>query len=165
MVETHNYQELGGLSEVAGLAIATLDPAEHSVDLISSRLSYLGFMQEGTGEPLKALATATEGYRLRLSENPLKHLYLCATESNIGYMYNSANNHLESKRFFEMTRDRWAGFVRTEDGEPVPWNTVHKTNFGRCLVYLNEHDEAARILDESVQAFKASRPVNWAMLA
>lgn len=108
---------------------------------------------------------AIEGYKLGLDEQSADHLHLCASESNIGYIYNTADNHIEAKRYLEKARDRWEKWLRAENEDPIPWRTVQKPNLERCLVYIDQYDEAAKLLCQCNTEFKSTGLVNWSMLA
>jgi tetratricopeptide (TPR) repeat protein len=107
-----------------------------------------------------AITLNLQAYGLRLQEAPPKTGLLAGFEQNLGYCYDTANEHATALLWFEKARARWV-----EQGKE--WPPMTKMNMARCLVYLGRYKEADELLDGAIGEFKAAAEerVNWAMLA
>ena len=101
---------------------------------------------------------------MRLEERPLKGGLVGGFEQNLGYNYNTANEHETALAWFEKSRDTWIAW-NIKGGREADWPTVTKKNMARCLVYLEQYDKAQELLSTSIAEFKQEEPLNWAMLA
>ncbi|UKZ68842.1 uncharacterized protein TrAtP1_009862 [Trichoderma atroviride] len=121
-------------------------------------------MYESIGKVEEAIELNTKGYKMRLEEEPRKGGLLGGFEQNLGYNYNTANQHETALMWFEKSRVTWTAW-NVKEGREGDWPTVTKKNTARCLVYLERYDEAKSLLDVSIREFKQEKPLNWAMLA
>ena len=142
----------------------TLSDQEHTIDIQASTLSHQASMYESIGKVEQAIELNTKGYNMRLEEKPLKGGLLGGFEQNLGYNYNTANQHETALKWFEKSRDTWTAW-NVKEGRGADWPTVTKKNTARCHVYLGRHDEAQTLLDTSIKEYKQEKPLNWAMLA
>lgn len=142
----------------------TLENQAHALDIKAHTLSHQASALESIGEPVKAIELNLKGYQIRLSETPRKGGLCGGFEQNLGYMYNTANEHETALAWFQKSRDTWIDWNRSQ-GREGDWPAVTKKNTARCLVYLDRFAEAEELLEISVQEFKKETPLNWAMLA
>jgi tetratricopeptide (TPR) repeat protein len=144
--------------------VDTLDDQEQAIDIKASTLSHRANMYESIGRVEEAIELNTKGYNMRLKEEPCKGGLLGGFEQNLGYSYNTGNQHETALKWFEKSRVTWTEWNVKEDRE-ADWPTVTKKNTARCLVYLGRYEEAQSLLDVSIREFKQEKPLNWAMLA
>lgn len=121
-------------------------------------------MYESTGKVQEAIDLNLKGYEIRLQEVPLKGGLLGGFEQNLGYNYNTANEHAKALTWFEKSRDTWIAW-NIKEGRGSDWPIVTKKNMARCLVYLGQYDRAQELLDTSIREFKQEKTPNWGMLA
>ncbi|KEZ45512.1 hypothetical protein SAPIO_CDS1836 [Scedosporium apiospermum] len=164
MYESNALQDLRELCECNLIAANTLDDGERTTDLVAVIYSHQANLEESLGNPLKAIELNKKGYEMRLRESELKQGLLAGFESNLGYNYNTANDHKSALQWFHKARDRWYQWMADQGKEP-DWPTHMKANTARCLVYLDNLAEARRILDVCIPEFKVAAPLNWGMLA
>ncbi|OBT61237.1 hypothetical protein VE03_09669 [Pseudogymnoascus sp. 23342-1-I1] len=162
--EANALRDLEDLCEVNLIAVNTLDNEDQTADLIASILSHQANMYECIGKAEKAIELNKRGYEMRLREVPLKHGLLAGFESNLGYNYNTANDHKTALLWFEKARDRWLAWTASQGKKPG-WPIHMKKNMARCLVYLHDLAGARDLLHISIAEFKNSELLNWAMLA
>lgn len=142
----------------------TLDDQEQAIDIKASTLSHQANMYESIGRVEEAIELNTKGYNMRLKEEPRKGGLLGGFEQNLGYNYNTANQHETALIWFEKSRVTWTEW-NVKEGREADWPTVTKKNTARCFVYLGRYEEAQSLLDVSIREFKQEKPLNWAMLA
>ncbi|KAM3507733.1 hypothetical protein MY11210_007013 [Beauveria gryllotalpidicola] len=121
-------------------------------------------MYESIGKVETAIELNLRGYEMRLAEKPLKGGLLGGFEQNLAYNYNTANQHEKALEWFIKSKDRLIAW-NIEEKREADWLTITKKNMARCLVYLGQHDEAERLLNDSMNEFKQEKVLNWAMLA
>lgn len=119
---------------------------------------------ESTGRVEEAIQLNLQGYEMRLAESPRKGGLLGGFEQNLGYNYNTTNQHDTALQWFEKSRDTWTAW-NLQQGREADWPAVTKTNMARCLVYLRRYLEAGEVLGDAIAQFKEEEVVNWAMLA
>jgi len=158
LYEINALEDLDDVCKVNLLAVETLSDQEQAIDIKASTLSHQASMYESIGKIEQAIELNTQGYNMRLKENPLKDGLLGCFEQNLAYNYNNANQHETALTWFDKPRDT-----------QIAWNikegsTVTKKNTARCLVYLGRHDEAQKSLETSIKEFKQEKSLNWAML-
>lgn len=122
------------------------------------------------GKPTKSLSKAEKAidlnkkaYKIRLQEKPRKLALLCYGSNNLGYCYNTANDHKSSLEWFQRSRDWWAALVERQ-GETRGCPPFILQNPARCMIYLNDLERAKEMLDISISQLKNAKPLNWAML-
>ncbi|KAK4059480.1 hypothetical protein Trihar35433_10756 [Trichoderma harzianum] len=164
LYEINAFKELEDVCELNLLAVDTLDDQEQAIDIKASTLSHRANMYESIGRVEEAIELNTKGYNMRLKEEPCKGGLLGGFEQNLGYSYNTGNQHETALKWFEKSRVTWTEWNVKEDRE-ADWPTVTKKNTARCLVYLGRYEEAQSLLDVSIREFKQEKPLNWAMLA
>ncbi|PNP48425.1 hypothetical protein TGAMA5MH_00463 [Trichoderma gamsii] len=164
LYEINALKELVDVCEVDLLAVDTLDDQEQAIDIKASTLSHQASMYESIGRVQEAIQLNTKGYNMRLAEEPRKGGLLGGFEQNLGYNYNTANQHEIALMWFEKSRVTWTAW-NVKQGKEADWPTVTKKNTARCLLYLGKYDEAQLLLDVSIREFKQEKPLNWAMLA
>ncbi|KAE8313083.1 hypothetical protein BDV41DRAFT_577036 [Aspergillus transmontanensis] len=164
LYETNAVEELEDVCEVNLLAVETLDNSELATDIAASTLSHQVSMYESTGGVHKAIELNAKGYKMRLGERPLKGGLLGGFEQNLGYNYNTANDHHTARTWFERSRDTWIA-LNVKQGREADWPTVTMRNMARCFVYLGQYDKARELLDMAINEFKRGQPFNWAMMA
>lgn len=152
------------MCELNLLAVETLDNSDLATDIAASMLSHLANMYESTGKVHKAIELNSKGYNMRLGEKPLKGGLLGGFAQNLGYNYNTANEHHMALTCFESSKDTWIAW-NIKQGREADWPTVTKKNMARCFVYLGQYDKARELLDIAINEFKLEKPLNWAMLA
>lgn len=146
------------------LAISILDDTEKANDLTAWTWYIQTRMYESTGKVQRAIELNLKGYELRLKEVPLKKDDLASFEQDLGYNYNTANEHAKALTWFEKSRNTWIAW-NVKNGRKADWPTVTKKNMARCLVYLGQYDKAQELLDISMAEFKQEKIPNWGMLA
>lgn len=57
------------------------------------------------GKAEKAIDLNKKAYKIRLQEKPRKLALLCYGSNNLGYCYNTANDHKSSLEWFQRSRD------------------------------------------------------------
>ncbi|KAL6832199.1 P-loop containing nucleoside triphosphate hydrolase protein [Trichoderma camerunense] len=164
LYEINAFKELEDVCELNLLAVETLNDQEQAIDIKASTLSHQANMYESIGRVEEAIELNTKGYNMRLEEEPRKGGLLGGFEQNLGYNYNTANQHEKALMWFERSYITWAEWNEKE-GREADWPTVTKKNTARCLVYLGRYEEAQSLLDISIREFKQEKPLNWAMLA
>jgi tetratricopeptide (TPR) repeat protein len=164
LLELHAFRELDDMIKANSIALETLPEEDRTIDLQASLPSHLGLMQVRIGEPLEALAAAKLSHDIRLRDVPLDHKELAWAESNIGNVFTSANDYETALEWYGKARDRWQACAK-DQGLPVDWPPVMKTNVGRCLIYAKDFKQARSLLVESLEQLKATVPLNWAMVA
>jgi tetratricopeptide (TPR) repeat protein len=141
-----------------------LDDKEKANDLTAWTWSLQASMYESVGQVRRAIELNLKGYELRLKEVPLKGGHLGGFEQNLGYNYNTVNQHVKALTWFEKSRDTWIAW-NVKEGRAADWPIVTKKNMARCLVYLDQYDRAQELLDISIAEFKTEETLNWSMLA
>ncbi|GAW14062.1 hypothetical protein ANO14919_034540 [Xylariales sp. No.14919] len=164
LYEVNGFKELESVCEVNLMAVKTLDNQEQATDITASTLSHQASMYESIGNVRLAIELNLKGYKLRQEENPLKGGLLGGFEQNLGYNYNTANEHEMALTWFEKSRHTWIAW-NIQEGREADWPTITKKNMARCLLYLERYSEAENLLDNSIKEFKKEKPLNWAMLA
>ncbi|KAE8340509.1 hypothetical protein BDV24DRAFT_164242 [Aspergillus arachidicola] len=164
LYETNAVEELEDVCEVNLLAVETIDNSELATDIRASTLSHQASMYKSTGGVHKAIELNIKGYSMRLGERPLKGGLLGGFEQNLGYSYNTANDHHTALTWLERSRDTWIA-SNVKQGREADWPTVTTKNIARCFVYLGHYDKARELLDIAIYEFKLEKPLNWAMLA
>lgn len=164
MYESNALQDLRELCECNLIAANALGDGDRTTDLVAVIYSHQANLEESLGNPLKAIELNKKGYEMRLCETELKQGLLAGFESNLGYNYNTANDHMSALQWFHKARDRWYQWMADQGKEP-DWPTHMKANTARCFVYLDNLAEARRILDVCIPEFKVAAPLNWGMLA
>ncbi|PIG79027.1 hypothetical protein AARAC_003611 [Aspergillus arachidicola] len=164
LYETNAVEELKDVCEVNLLAVETIDNSELATDIRASTLSHQASMYKSTGGVHKAIELNIKGYSMRLGERPLKGGLLGGFEQNLGYSYNTANDHHTALTWLERSRDTWIA-SNVKQGREADWPTVTTKNIARCFVYLGHYDKARELLDIAIYEFKLEKPLNWAMLA
>ncbi|KAL7952428.1 hypothetical protein V8C34DRAFT_323297 [Trichoderma compactum] len=164
LYEINAFKELEDVCELNLLAVDALDDQGQAIDIKASTLSHQASMYESIGRVEEAIELNTKGYNMRLEEEPRKGGLLGGFEQNLGYNYNTANQHETALVWFEKSRVTWTAWNEKE-GREADWPTVTKKNTARCLVYLERYEEAQSLLDISIREFKQEKPLNWAMLA
>ena len=150
------------MCEVNFVAVATLEDEEKSTHMQAYILSHQAAMLESTGQVEKAIELNKKAYEMRLTEDPLKENLLAALENNLGYNYNTANDHETSLEWFYKSRDR---FLASSRNDKPDWPHFVKANIARCLVYLVRYSEARDLLKIAITSFKEETPLDWAMIA
>lgn len=138
--------------EVNLLALDTLEDQEQAIDIKASTLSHQASMYKGIGRIQEAIKLNTKGYNMRLAEEPRKGGLLGGFEQNLGYNYNTANQHETALMWFEKSRVTWTAW-NVKQGRESDWPTVTKKNTARCLLYLGKYDEAQLLLDVAIREF------------
>ncbi|KAI0412494.1 hypothetical protein F5X98DRAFT_367241 [Xylaria grammica] len=164
LYEVNGFKELESVCEVNLMAVKTLDNQEQATDITASTLSHQASMYESIGNVRLAIELNLKGYKLRQEENPLKGGLLGGFEQNLGYNYNTSNEHEMALTWFEKSRHTWIAW-NIQEGREADWPTITKKNMARCLLYLERYSEAENLLDNSIKEFKKEKPLNWAMLA
>ncbi|KAK4060264.1 uncharacterized protein Triagg1_10814 [Trichoderma aggressivum f. europaeum] len=164
LYEINAFKELEDVCELNLLAVDTLEDQEQAIDIKASTLSHHASMYESIGRVEEAIELNIKGYNMRLEEEPRKGGLLGGFEQNLGYNYNTANQHETALVWFEKSRVTWTAW-NVNEGREADWPTVTKKNTARCLVYLGRYEEAQSLLDVSIREFKQEKPLNWAMLA
>lgn len=159
MYESNALQELEDLCEANLVAVNTLENKDQTDDLKASILSHQANMYESIGKVDLAIKLNIQGYQMRLNEQHLKQGLLAGFESNLGYNYNTANDHKTSLVWFTKARDRWFTWTASLGRKP-DWPTHMETNMARCLFYLNDLAGARQLLDISIAEFLDTKPLN-----
>ncbi|KAL6695359.1 pfs domain-containing protein [Trichoderma pleuroticola] len=164
LYEINAFKELEDVCDLNLLAVETLDDQAQAIDIKASTLSHQASMYESIGRVEEVIELNTRGYNMRLEEEPRKGGLLGGFEQNLGYNYNTANQHETALVWFEKSRVTWTSW-NIQEGREADWPTVTKKNTARCLMYLGRYEEAQSLLDVSIREFKQEKPLNWAMLA
>ncbi|KAK6507665.1 hypothetical protein TWF481_006087 [Arthrobotrys musiformis] len=164
LYEANQLTDLEDLCEANILAVATLENKSHKQDLMAHIYSQQSNLYESIGKVELAIELNLKAYALRQSEVPLKPILLAGFENNLGYNYNTANQHETALEWFSKSRDRWFAWELSQ-GNEANWPAFLKKNMGRCLVYLNRFSEARSLLQLSLKEFRSVKPLNWAMIA
>ncbi|KAM0666628.1 hypothetical protein ACQRIU_004483 [Beauveria bassiana] len=164
LYEANALDDLEDVCKVNLWAAEKITNEEQAADLIAWTLSLQASMYESIGKVETAIDLNLRGYEMRLAEKPLKHSLLGGFEQNLAYNYNTANQHEKALEWFIKSKDRIVAW-NLEEGREADWPTVTKKNMARCLVYLGQHAEAEKLLNDSITEFKQEKVLNWAMLA
>ncbi|KAM3443583.1 hypothetical protein MY4824_000469 [Beauveria thailandica] len=164
LYEANALDDLEDVCKVNLWAAEKIINEEQAADLIAWTLSLQASMYESIGKVETAIELNLRGYEMRLAEKPLKGGLLGGFEQNLAYNYNTANQHEKALEWFIKSKDRLIAW-NIEEGREADWPTVTKKNTARCLVYLGQHDEAEKLLNDSITGFKQEKVLNWAMLA
>lgn len=89
-------------------------------------------MYESIGEVEKAIELNKKGYKICLCDIPLRQGLPVGFESNLGYNYNTTNDHKTALVWFKKTRDLWLTWT-TSQGKKPDWPIHMKKNTARCL--------------------------------
>ncbi|OJJ42592.1 hypothetical protein ASPZODRAFT_125317 [Penicilliopsis zonata CBS 506.65] len=164
LYEINALKDLEDVCGVTMLAVEALEDEEKATDIAAWTLSLQASMYESTGKVQKAIELNTKGYEMRLKEKPLKGGLLGGFEQNLGYNYNTANDHETALTWLEKSKNTWIAW-NVSEGSGTDWPTLTKKNTARCLVYLGQYDQAQELLDIAIAEFRQEKPLNWAMLA
>ncbi|KAI9842890.1 MAG: hypothetical protein M1837_006722 [Sclerophora amabilis] len=164
LYEANALTDLESLCDVNLVAVETLEDGPQKDDLKASIMSHQANLAESLGNAEKAIDLNKRLYEIRLQEKAMKHDMLCYTSNNLGYCYNTANDHKSSLRWFQRSRDWWAALVESQ-GESRDCPPFILKNTARCMVYLNDLKGAKEMLDISIPQLRNAKPLNWAMLA
>lgn len=121
-------------------------------------------MYESIGKVDEAIQLNIEGRNMRLEETQFKGGLIGGFEQNLGYNYNTANQHDTALEWFNRSRDTWIAW-NVQEGRDADWPTVTKKNTARGLMYLGRYDEAQTLLDTAIKEMRQEKPLNWAMMA
>lgn len=117
LYEINALEELESLCDVNMITVETLKVGPEKRDLEASIMSYQANLAESFGNAEKAIELNKKVYKIRLDENPLKHALLCFTSNNLGYCYNTANDHKTAQEWFERSRDWLSSSIGSQNGE------------------------------------------------
>jgi tetratricopeptide (TPR) repeat protein len=158
LYEINELAELEILCTVNLAAVATLEDSPQRHSLNATIMSHQANLAESQGKAEMAIYLNKEVYRIRFEELPLKYNLLCQVANNIGYCYNSFNDHTTALTWF-LTSYEW--FEKSEETK----NDFLLGNMARCMLYLNQLDAAWEMLDIAIPQLENSNPSNWAMLS
>ncbi|KAI0102845.1 hypothetical protein GGR51DRAFT_562299 [Nemania sp. FL0031] len=161
LYESNKFDELGDMCSVNLLAVRTLDDERKAKELLPHIYSQQANIHEGLGNPEKAIKLNKEGYQIRLGEDPINQALCSGFEANIGYTYNTANDHQVAMEWFKKARDRWIKSV-DKSGNENSYPPVLKKNMARCLVYMGKSSEARSLLETAIAELQVD---NWGMMA
>ncbi|KAI0545208.1 pfs domain-containing protein [Xylaria curta] len=164
LYESNAFNDLEDMCSVNLIAVGTLDNQQKIRELLPHIYSQQANMYESLGNVKKAIELNTKGYQIRLDENPIKQPLCYGFEANLGYTYNTANDHKVALEWFEKARNRWVKFVNKSD-DKSSYPTVLKKNIARCFVHMGNLSEARSLLDTAIAEFKINEPFNWGMVA
>lgn len=156
--------DLESLCDVNLVAVETLEDGSQKDDLKATIMSHQANLAESLGNAEEAINLNKRVYEIRLQEKPMKQALLCYVSNNLGYCYNTANNHKSSLEWFQRSRDWWATLVEIQ-GETRDCPPFILQNIARCMIYLNDLKQAQEMLDTSIPQLKNAKPLNWGMLA
>jgi tetratricopeptide (TPR) repeat protein len=145
-------------------ALATLEDGGRKDNLLAHCISQQANLSESCGNVKKAIELNKKVYKIRLGEQPQKKNQLCFTSNNLGYCYNTANDHRTALEEFERCLNWWKDFQKDQEN-PQACPPVLLKNKARCLVYLENWKEAERMIDTAMPLLRDEKPLNWAMLA
>ncbi|KAL3952370.1 hypothetical protein ACCO45_012313 [Purpureocillium lilacinum] len=164
LYETNALEDLGLLCEVNLAAVNSLVNSPQKDDMRASIMSHQANLAESLGDAQAAIELNKNAYEIRLHERPMKQQLLCYISNNVGYCYNTANDHKNSLEWFQKSQVWWTASVR-DRSETQECPAFILKNTARCLVYLDDFEGAAKLLDVAISRLKTERPLNWAMLA
>jgi tetratricopeptide (TPR) repeat protein len=146
--------ELKSFSEVSLELIGTLEDGPDKDDLQADIMSYQANRAESLGDAEKAISLNKEVLRIRKEHN--KEDLLGHVTNNIGYCYNTANDHETSQQWFRESYDWWCS-----NGKQVP--SFVRTNMARCMIYRDNFAAARVELAIAIPQLREEK--DWAMLA
>ncbi|KAI0384927.1 hypothetical protein F5Y04DRAFT_276993 [Hypomontagnella monticulosa] len=123
-------------------ALGTIENGPNKTDLEITTKTHRAQAAETLGDVERAIELNIEAYNMRLSENPRKKLLLCYTANNLGYCFNTANDHTSSLEWYNVSENWW-----------------------RLLASDGQLEEAKELFDISLERLRTETPLNWAMLA
>lgn len=158
LYESNVIEDLQKLCDINAAAVNTIESGDRHDDLKASILSHQANLYESIGMVDKAIEWNKEAYEIRLHEtNPKFHL-IAGFESNLGYCYDTANDHETALMYFRKAQT-------TCLSQKLDWPTHMKKNMARCMFHGNNLNEARSLLLASIAEFKGESPLNWAMIA
>ncbi|OAQ95981.1 hypothetical protein LLEC1_02850 [Akanthomyces lecanii] len=164
LYETNSLEDMRLLCDVNLAAVSSLANSPQKSDMRASILSHQANLAESLGEAQEAIQLNKSAYEIRLEERPMKQRLLCYISNNIGYCYNTANDHKHSLKWFQRSQHWWAASVGDgEETQECPAFILKNT--ARCMVYLDDFNGASHLLDVAISRLKTEQPSNWAMLA
>ncbi|KAJ2993997.1 hypothetical protein NUW58_g1673 [Xylaria curta] len=164
LYESNAFQDLEDMCNVNLIAVGTLSDRKRVNDLLPHIYSQQANMSEGLGDAEEAIKLNKKGYEIRLREDPINHRLCYGFEANMGYTYNTANEHSVSMQWLEKAGKRWVQFV-DKSGDENSYPTVLKKNMARCLFHMGKVPEAKLLLDSAIAEFRVAKPFNWGMMA
>lgn len=106
----------------------------------------------------QAIKWNIEAYHIRLAEHPPKHHLIASFENNLGYCYNTANNHTCALEYFRKA-------LNTTNHRDTQCLLITRLNKARCLFYLDRPDEAKLNLLAVMAEYSIAESLDWAMSA
>ncbi|QKX54573.1 uncharacterized protein TRUGW13939_01660 [Talaromyces rugulosus] len=158
LYEINDLAELEILCTVNLTAMATLEDSPRKHSLNATIMSHQANLAETQGKVEIAINLNKEVYRIRSEELSLEHNLLCQVANNIGYCYNSSNDHTTALTWFLLS---YQSFEKSEETK----NDFLPGNMARCMLYLNQLDAAWEMLDIAIPQLENSNSSNWAMLS
>ncbi|QYS99428.1 NB-ARC domain-containing protein [Trichoderma simmonsii] len=164
LYEINAFKELEDVCELNLLAVDTLDDQEQAIDVKASTLSHQANMYESIGRVEDAIELNTKGYNMRLKEEPRKGGLLGGFEQNLGYNYNTGNQHETALKWFEKSRVTWTEWNVKEDRKRTGLQSQRRILRGVLCIWggTRRHNHCSMFQSESSSRRK---PLNWAMLA
>lgn len=145
-------------------ALQGIEDEAKKFDLTIVIISHQAQSAESLGDATRATGLNLKQYEMRLQQHPVKKLMLVYCANNLGFSYNTANDHTTALYWFQKSAEWWESMV--SDGESVgPRPARHLKNHARCLVYIPDYKAAKAMFDEALPRLQTEQPLNWAMLA
>lgn len=155
LYEINALADLKSFCDVSLAAVNTLEDSSQKESLEADIMSYQANRAESLGNAEEAIDLNLRIYDIRRHN---KEELLGHVTNNIGYCYNSNNDHERALKWLDKSYNWW-----TDKNKPVP-SFLH-TNRARCLVYLGETVKARELLDTAIRQLKEEEKKDWAMLA
>ena len=155
LYEINALVDLKSFCDVSWAAVNTLENRLQKEGLEADIMSYQANRAESLGNAKEAINLNKKIYdiRQRIKEELLGHV-----TNNIGYCYNSANDHEEALKWLEKSYKWW-----TDNKKPIP-SFLH-TNRARCMVYRGDLVKARELLETAIKQLEGEEEKDWAMLA
>ncbi|KAK2591947.1 hypothetical protein QQS21_010351 [Conoideocrella luteorostrata] len=158
----NNMKELRDVCNVNQRALNQLVDGAAKMNMEATILSHQAQAAEGLGNPNLAIVLNNKVKELRSREKPQNIYLLCKTFNNLGYCCNTANRHSEAREYFEKSNSLWNQMVSGEEKTGQrPYH--HLANHARCLMYLEERDEAESMFKLAISGLENEK--KWAMRA
>lgn len=164
LYEANLIVEFESICDANLLALGTIEDSPMKKDLQITIMTHQAQAAETLGEVERAISINERAYKMREEEKPMKKLLLCYTANNLGYCYNTANDHNSSLRWYNESERWWLELLT--DGEVSEARPArHLKNQAVCLLYLGDLKGAKELFDISLPRLEVEKPLNWAMLA
>ncbi|KAF4992903.1 hypothetical protein FGRMN_6846 [Fusarium graminum] len=164
LFEVNLLDDLEMMCQVNLTAVKTLEDKNVATEVHASTLTHLAQMYETLGDSKRAVELNEESLDLRFTERPLRLYLISSTQNNLGFTYDTANEHEKALTMLERSLATLNKAMKKE-GKTSTRDAVITANTARSLFYHKRFEEAREHVEAAIQEFKTEVQLNWGGLA